>query len=616
MRTVIQVCTFALLALAAPAQSQGWTPHADTIVSGGQIVTMNQQAPFAQALAIKDGKIIAVGDSAAVNAVRGPATVMVDAAGKTVIPGLQDSHIHFVSLGRGVRTQVDFLFARNAQDIVKSIADLKARMNAKPGDWLVGVRWDASRLPKMFTRWQLDAVSPENPVLLSRYRGVAVNTAAFKLMKIDDNDPATWPAWWLENPADFTTEDTILRERRKLTINGKTQTLNVPTGVFIGNEATKLVTVSPREEDFEGDVESVRLGVQELLKVGITSIVDPASNMGYNMRVYQAAYNRGYLDLKIASVYEGIFTKQSAEDMRKHFAQIEVNNLGDPYLRWRGVKIYGDGGPSARGSWLSKSYLHGHDEAEEFGVPVLSDYAAREGQFRAALDYGWELHTHSTGDAAMLQTSRLYDKLINEIHAKEPDKDIRWSIIHANMPLENPQVMDIMARHNVSAVIQPVMVWHLGNAWEANLGPERMARSIPVASYLRRGVNVASGSDYGISPYDPWLGVYAMLTRQDQMTGKVYGAQEIVGVLDALRTYTINGAYLTYEDKTKGSLEVGKAADLAVLDLDDIMDLQKNPKLCFDMHDRVLMTLVDGKVRYRKGTAEGAAQTSAVARAR
>jgi predicted amidohydrolase YtcJ len=112
---------------------------------------------------------------------------------------------------------------------------------------------------------------------------------------------------------------------------------------------------------------------------------------------------------------------------------------------------------------------------------------------------------------------------------------------------------------------------------------------------------MASSSDYGVTSHDPWLGFYALLTRQDQTTGKVYGADETVGIEDALRSYTINGAYLTYEEDFKGSLEVGKVADLVVVNLENIKELEAKPELCFEMPERILMTMVGGEVRYRRG---------------
>jgi predicted amidohydrolase YtcJ len=144
-----------------------------------------------------------------------------------------------------------------------------------------------------------------------------------------------------------------------------------------------------------------------------------------------------------------------------------------------------------------------------------------------------------------------------------------------------------------------VFLWQLGSSFSENLGPERVARVQPFRSYLKFGVRMAAGSDYSVAHYDPWLGFYAMLTRKTQ-AGAVLGANETVGIDEALKAYTINGAYLTYDDNIRGSLEQGKLADLVVLDIPSIKELEKKPELALTMKDRVLLTLVEGKVGYRR----------------
>jgi predicted amidohydrolase YtcJ len=456
----------------------------------------------------------------------------------------------------------------------------------------------------MVTRWDLDAVAPQNPVALYRvYRGVAVNGAVFRLMGIDDERPETWPSWWLEDPKDFTFEDKIYREKRTVTLSGVATEREVPTGVFVGAIASRLVTARPPEEQFEDDVESVRLGVEEMLRLGVTSIVDPASRMGYNMKVYQEAYNRGFLKLRISAVYEGIFFAQAPEWIGEHLDQIKINNLGDSYLRWRGTKFYADGGMGTRSSWLSEPFAmwDEFEGVENFGIPVMADDAVRERQFREAVDRGWDLHTHSTGDRAMRQTMDLYKKLLDELRAADPHRERRFSIIHAYFPLEpKTRVLEDMARYGVVAATNPVFNWQLGYSFATNAGRERVARLQPFRSYMKGGVIMASGSDYGVATHNPWMGFYALLTRKEQKTGQVFGPEETVGIEDALRSYTWNGAYLTYEEDFKGSLEVGKIADLVVLDLPDIRELERNPDLLFKMDERVLLTMVGGEVRFQK----------------
>lgn len=598
---VISSCTAAL-----PDESR-----ADWIFTGGQVVTVDGPFSLAEALAVKDGRIVAVGTSGEVAAFRGPRTEVFDLSGKVLLPGLQDSHIHFLGLGHDVNYEAELTFAETAEEIVAEMAKLEERMDPEPGEWLIGNRWDQYKYPEMVTRWQLDEVAPDNPVLLNRvYRGVAVNTRVFEMMGIDDDNPATWPSWWLEDPADFTFEDRIFRVPRTLTINGRTREYEIPAGAFVGSRASRLVTVRPGEENpaeaFESDVQSVHLGALEMLSLGVTSIVDPSSRMGYNMRVYQEALNRGLLaGLRIPAVYEGTWYTHSSDDMRRHFDGIKINNLGDSWLRWRGAKFYADGGAGTRSAWLSESFSNWeeYEGSPNLGFPVEANNNAREAQFRvAALDYGWDLHTHACGDMAMRQTVDLYKELMDEIHAQRPEADLRWSLIHAYLPIEpETRVLEEMAEYGIIASVNPVFNWQEGAAFLTNLGAERFARTKPFRSYVEVGVSLNAGSDYPVTSHDPWIGMYALMTRRSQADGQVYGSEETLDIEETLRAYTINGAYLTYDEDSRGSLEPGKVADLTVVDLEDIRMLEEDPDLLFEMRDRILLTMSNGEVRYRKG---------------
>ncbi|MBI4474530.1 MAG: amidohydrolase [Acidobacteria bacterium] len=586
-------------------QSARWNSYADVVFTNGKIVTVDANFSITQALAIKDGKLIAVGTNSDALAVRGPNTKVVDLAGKTVIPGLQDSHIHLLSLGEEKTYEADLTFARNAQDLVRAIADLKQRLNPAPGEWLRGTKWDQYKYPEMVTRWQLDAVAPQNPVRLDRtYRGIAVNSEVFRRMGINDEKPETWPAWWLKDPENFTFEDKIFRQRRRISLDtGEVREVEVPTGVFLGSRASSLVRTADRPYTFEQDVQSVKTGAEEMLRLGVTSAVDPSSRMGYNMRVYQEALNRGWLTMRISAVYEGTFNTHAPDAIRQRLDAIKINNLGNSFLRWRGTKFYGDGGVGSRSAWMSEPFDHSMEleGKPNFGAPVMADYATREAQYRAALDFGWDLHTHACGDQAMRQVVDLYMKLIDEVRRRQPNFSPRWSVIHAYQPAEpKTNMLADMKKYGIIAVPNPVFNWQQGTGFARNIGAERMARLQPFRSYVKSGVIMASGSDYGVTTHNPWIGMYALLTRKDQTTGQVFGPDETLDIKEALKSYTINGAYLTYEENFKGSLEVGKAADLVVLDIPSIDALQQNPEMCFQMQDRIMLTMVEGQARYMK----------------
>ena len=601
MRTPCSLYVCLLLFLAPATAAAQWYPEPDLVLTGAEVRTVDAEDSLAEALAIKDGRIVAAGTASAVGALAGPNTRTVDLSGKTVIPGVQDSHIHFLSLGRDITSGVELSYAESAEDIVAGVRDRIAESRIEPGEWVVGRRWDQFKYPQMVTRWQLDEAAPEHPVALYRvYRGVAVNTEVFRRMGIEDGDPSTWPSWWLEDPDNFTFEDQILRESREVVVDGAAATREIPTGVFLGSRASRLVTERPPPDDFEDDVESVRLGVEELLALGVTSIVDPSSRMGHNMRVYQEAANRGHLRLRIAAVYEGTFNTHAPEAISTHLDGIKVNNLGDRFLRWRGVKVYGDGGVGTRSAWMSEPF-HMWDELEgerNLGNPVVESYPEREAQYRAIRSHGWDLHTHSCGDQAMRQTVDLYVKLLDEMQEESGElPDLRWSVIHAYFPIEpKTRVLDDMARYGIVASTNPVFNWQQGFSFAANSGPGRMARLQPFRSYMRGGVIMASGSDYGVTTHNPWMGFYALLTRKDQKSGVVHGEDETVTIAEALRSYTWNGAFLTHDEENRGSLEPGKLADLVVLDLSGLDVLEEDPELLFSMRERVVAAMVEGEV--------------------
>lgn len=601
-----------LCALAAPAAAQA---DADLILTGGEIVTMDEDAPRARALAVEDGAITAIGDPEDVDDERGPGTEVVDLRGKTVIPGLQDSHIHFVPLGWELANSAELTFALSQQDVLDAV---RARAAAQPGGWIVGNRWDEYKYAGgMVTRWQLDEIAPDRPVSLDRvYRGVAVNTMVLSLMGIRDDDPSTWPSWWLQDPADFTFEDKILRAPRTITVDGQTRTVNVPTGVFVGSRASALVTARPPEMAFEDEVASLRDGSREMLRLGVTAIVDASQEGG---DAYREAARRGWLQpLRVANMYEGTFRTHAPDAIgaRLDRRAAEGKFGGDRFLRMTGVKFYTDGGVGTRSAWLSQPFNRWQEIERErnFGVPVVENDAYRLAQFREAARRGWSLHSHATGDRGMRQVTDQYMKLIDGIRITDPDFDPRWSIEHAYLPLE-PRTMTVfdMAEYGIIASVQPVFGWQLGQSFRDNLGTGRFARLNPIRSYRRAGVTVAAGSDYGVAHYNPWLGVYAMLTRNVQGTRYVSGPAERVGIEDALRAYTINGAYATFDDDIRGSLRVGKLADLAVLDIPSIRELDANPSLALRMDERVLWTLVEGRTGYRRQPSQSRATSTASA---
>lgn len=599
------LCALLAAACVPPSGDLAELVQADVVYTNATVVTLDEDDSVADAIAVRDDEIAGVGswDDPVIQALVGPETTVYDLEGRTIIPGLQDSHLHFIGLGADNFYVARFDEATSIGQIQSILREHLARLEAEDavnvwthpttgerGPWLFGAAWNQAKLAegRMANRQELDAVSRDVPISLRRvYRGVAVNTRVFELQGWDFARPETWPDWFTEDPASFGPGDIIERDPQT----------GLPTGVFYGF-ATRLIGDVP-ERTFEQDVESVAMGARTVLTKGIVSVVDPAVQEGN--RAYQEAYNRGLLPIRITT-YDGVWQDPSPAQLRERFDVYGISNIGDEHFKIRGVKFYGDGGAGSRSAAVSVRFEPIPADPlgdRNYGSLVEPDSARRLEQFRtAAVEYGWELHTHSIGDVAMRQTTDAYMKVIDEIRAEEPDADLRYSIIHAYMADEpGTSVIGDMAEYGIIASINPGDVVVEGDSFLQNLGETRMTRLLPFKTYLDAGVVMASGSDYGVAPWDPWIGIYAMRTRRLQVSGVVAGPDQTIPLTDALRTYTINGAYLNYEDDIRGSLETGKLADLVVVDA-DLLDVADDELLT--MGDRVLLTMVGGRVEYRR----------------
>lgn len=599
-----------MVSLVVLAAACGGNETATLLLHGGRVITMDAGRTEASAIAIGGERILAVGTLEEAQAFAGPDTEVRDLAGRTVIPGINETHIHLRDLGFQQTTAVSLEPARSVADVQRMLGERLARLRAEDrldgwtypttgetGPWLFGLGWTQDRLAehRFPDRHELDAVSRDVPISATRiYNGIAVNTRVFELMGIDFDDPSTHPDWFREDPPNFVAGDVIFRDERGL-----------PNGVFVGANAPLLVEGAIPEQSFEQRVQSLVDGLHVLAGYGITSVVEAGSRLGAVTAVYQAAYDAGRLPLR-AVVYDGWYRGRDPtglgdpELIAARLDSLGFNRRGDDWLRVRGAKSSADGGVGSRSAAVSVPFLPIPEDplgAGNYGAFRDPDDAVRLAQFSEIASRGWELHTHATGDAAIRQTVDAYEILMDSIHAAEPDADLRWSVIHAYMPDEPAtSVIDEMAEYGIVAAINPANLYFEGESFLRNIGPERMARHTPYRTYLDAGILMASGSDYPNNSPDPWIGIYQMLTRRFQISGEVHGPDQTIPFLDALATFTINGAYLTYDEDVRGSLERGKYADFVVLDADL---LESTPEEILEMGSRVLLTLVGGRVAYR-----------------
>ena len=584
------------------AQDVGPRDAADIVFSNARIITMNDAQPSATAIALTGERIAAVGSLAELASRIGPATRVYDLSGRTIIPGINESHIHVRDLGFEQHYAVNLEPAKSVADVQRL---LRARLDAlrregklggwrypttgETGPWLFGLGWTQDRLSekRMAGRHELDAVAREVPISLARiYRGVAVNTKVFELLGIRFEDPDTWPDWFKKDPTDFEAGDVIFRGKDGL-----------PNGVFVGERAPRLITKAIPAKTFEQQVDSLVLGLKVLTSMGITALVEPGNGMGRVTRVYKAAYDRRLLPLRV-TIYDGWYRSDDPEGLgdpakiEERVRALGFHNLGDNWLKIRGAKSSADGGVGSRSAALSVPYTPIAEDPlgdRNRGAFRDADSAYRLRQFQPLADYGWEIHTHACGDAAIKQSMDVYKILMDDIHKTRPEADLRWSIIHCYLPDEPAtSVIDDMARYHVIAAINPANLYFEGDSFVRNLGPERMARHTPYRTFLEHGIRMTSGSDYPNNSPDPWIGLYEMRTRRNQISGKVFGADQTLSLVEGLKTFTLNGAYLTYDEGIRGSLEPGKLADLVILDADPATVRDEE---LLTMRSRVLVTM-------------------------
>jgi len=513
--------------------------HADLVLINADMITMNRQSPRAQAVAVLDGKIIEVGTNDKIERFVGKSTNVIDAKGKTVVPGLIDAHAHMIALGHSF----PWLDLRG----VSSIKEIQRKLNAKvrkaeKGKWILGRGWDQDRLKegRFPTRWDLDKVSPDNPVLLSRvcgHVGVA-NSRALEIVGIDRETAASWGK--LIDKDSKTGEPTgILRE------NAMGMVWNLP-------EAS--------EEDL---LRACRSACIEAVKAGLTSVHWFAYKPN-EIKALQMLRKRNQLSLRVYVVipmeYFGMFKNQS---------------FSDPFLKLKCVKIFADGSLGARTAALKEPYA---DDPSTQGILNHSRDELKT-MIKAVDSAGFQLAVHAIGDLAISEVLKAFEETLDRAAIKER----RHRVEHVSVL--NPSLIAQIRALGLLVCVQPHFV--VSDFWVSNrLGQKRARWTYPFKSLLKSSIPLAASSDAPAEPISPLLGIWAAVTRNSF-------PEERISVQQVLEAYTINAAFLSFEEDVKGSIEVGKLADLTVLSHNP---LKAKPEKIKGI--RVEMTIVEGKIVY------------------
>jgi predicted amidohydrolase YtcJ len=541
------------IALVTIASAQTPPRRADMILVNGHVITVDGAFSIAQAIAIAGGKFLAVGSNADIRSLAGPSTTTIDLQGRTVIPGLADGHLHDAGGGPGV----DLSHARSIADVLGAIADRVA--HSKPGDVIVSNSdWHEAQLKehRLPYRADLDRVSPANPVVLVRGgHEYILNSAAL----------AKWNI----------TKDTPQLPGGRITRDGAAE-LN---GELIDRAKSLVQLPSPPPLTIEALQEQHR----KLNAAGLTSIRYPGAPLE-QYRLLQEMRRRGVLTLRVNQLLR--LNADSGETMRAAIASTGVKpDEGDEWVRIGGMKLGVDGG--FEGGWMREPYAEPWGEHGTFrGVNTVKQ-APYTDVVKELNRLGWRVATHAVGDAAI-------DEVLAAYEAANMERSIvgkRWTIEHGFIPeadqFPRMKALDlVISAQDHLYLAGPSLV----NYW----GPKRAAWTTPVRAYLDRGFVVAGGTDSAVVPYSPLWVIYHFVTR-DTISGGVLGQDQRITRKEALQLETINNAYLTFEERTKGSIEPGKLADLVVLP-EDILT-------CPDKHIeqmQVDMTIVGGTVVYRR----------------
>jgi hypothetical protein len=542
---------------------------ADLVLINGKIATVNDRDEFVQAVAVKDGRFLSVGASEQVQQYVGPDTEVVDLGGRAVIPGIVDSHNHVVSAG--VLLEGVMLFAaRNLEDLRETVAGRVAEKRA--GEWILGGGWVESQFSeyRLPTRYDLDPVSPENPVILDRLFGISVvNSKALELAGIDRNTP--------DPPRGSIDRDPRTGE---------------PTGILRdGAQAlVKRLTAAGSVADLQARARHlIEHTCLEYARWGITSVVDPGVSP-LTMRAYQQLYEAGRQTLRVnmMPVWHGLYGAMGDDDLDARASTLGVSTgLGDEWLRLGALKMAVDGGLGSRTALMHRPFKDGARSR----IPLRLDVEQLDRYFELGLSRGWSIGIHCCGDLAQDLACEAFDRVIGR-HAHTA-KSAPSNIVHGYLP--TPRALEVMADRGIAVSVQPGFIYVEGDIYFDVVDQETLHRFKPLRTYLANGILVAANSDMTSAHYNPFFGMYAAVTRRTAQ-GRSLGEDECVDRTTMIRLFTRNGALLCGEGRQKGSIEPGKLADLAVLS-EDLFTIPSRQILDLE----VRMTVIGGKVVHRQG---------------
>ena len=550
-------------------------PQADLVLRNGTVISVDSRKSQYQALAIKQGKVLALGSDEEIAQYVGANTQIIELGGRTAIPGLIEGHGHFLSLGRAQQI-LDLTQARGFSDIVNQVA--VAADSAKPGQWIFGRGWhqdkwqpeDFSSVEGVPTNSPINRVAPDNPVYLVHASGHAAfaNDAALRAAEISatTDDPAG---------------GTIVRDAQ-----GRA------TGLLREN-AQKLVersiaeymalqTPAQRQQNLR---EQVELAGQLALAHGITSFHDAGTTFD-EIDFLHDLEKANQLPIRLYVMVRSDSNDELAQRLGDYYMPFQDND----FLTVRSIKRQIDGALGAHGAWLLNPY---EDLPDNSGL-VLESVADIEASAEIALANGFQVNTHAIGTRANRETLDLYERIWQ--NSEQPGANLRWRIEHAQHI--HPEDIPRFAELGVIAAIQGVHCTSDGPWISTRLGaPRTELTSYRWRDLLDAGVKINNGTDAPVEAIDPFASFAASVNRI-MANGEAFYPKQAMTRFEALHSYTLGNAYSAFEEDVKGSLEVGKLADIAIL--------SHNPLTATDEqlpNIQVDYTLIGGQIAFQRTAA-------------
>lgn len=528
--------------------------YGDIVFINGNVITVNQNNKICEAIAIKEEKIIFVGSNKEVETYIGEKTKKIDLKGRSLLPGFIDSHVHMAVYGmNALGIDCRYPGVKSIDDIKNLIKDASDKM--PKGEWIRCWGYDHSKLKENRhpTRWDLDEAAPNHPVILTRTCAhiSTHNSKSLELAGIDENS---------ESPAGGEIE----------------KKEGIPTGIMKENAHMNMLKVSKfsKEELIKG----LKRANDDFVKQGITSLHDAGGYSAVQMAAMQEAIEKKIVNIRIYSI---IFSFVENISFIKDYVKIGLySNFGNERFKLGPIKIMTDGSSSGPTAATNEPYSNGSGSR---GIMCMTKEEIEDCILEAHVA-GYQVTAHAVGDRAIEQVIGAIEKALKVM----PKKNHRHRIEHC--AIVNEKIISKIKQLGIIPIPQPTFLYEFGDGYMVNFGENRVNKMFPCKTFVQNNIICAGSSDCPITFINPLLGIHMAVNRMTQ-TGQKISQEEKISVEEAIRMYTYNGAYASFEENIKGSLEVDKLADLVVLS-ENILECSKEKikEIAVDM------TMIGGKI--------------------